>query len=50
MILGKDAHRSRALFWDDLKYNTPGHLNHRLRWIRCLKGKGIQETNDGEQA
>ncbi len=31
-------------------YNTPHNLDHRLRWIRCLNGKRIQETNDGEQA
>jgi hypothetical protein len=31
-------------------YNTPQKLDQGLRWIRCLKGKSIQETNDGEQA
>jgi hypothetical protein len=31
-------------------YNTPQNLDQGLRWIRCLNGKSIQETNDGEQA
>lgn len=31
-------------------YNTPQKLDQGLRWIRCLNGKSIQETNDGEQA
>jgi len=31
-------------------YNTPENLDQGLRWIRCLNGKSIQETNDGEQA
>jgi hypothetical protein len=34
----------------DDAYNGPQDLDHRLRWIRCLNGKCIQETNDGEQA
>jgi len=33
-----------------LPYNTPENLDQGLRWIRCLNGKSIQETNDGEQA
>jgi hypothetical protein len=32
------------------EYNTPQKLDQGLRWIRCLNGKSIQETNDGEQA
>jgi len=32
------------------RYNTPENLDQGLRWIRCLNGKSIQETNDGEQA
>jgi hypothetical protein len=31
-------------------YNTPQNLDQRLRWIRCLSARRIQETNDGEQA
>jgi hypothetical protein len=30
-------------------YNTPQTLDQRLRWIRCLSTRIIQETNDGEQ-
>jgi hypothetical protein len=33
-----------------LLYNTPQNLDQRLRWIRCLSTRRIQETNDGEQA
>jgi hypothetical protein len=34
----------------DVEYNTPQNLDQRLRWIRCLSTRRIQETNDGEQA
>jgi len=33
-----------------VNYNTPQNLDQRLRWIRCLSARRIQETNDGEQA
>jgi three-Cys-motif partner protein len=37
------------LKWE-VVYNTPQNLDQRLRWIRCLSTRRIQETNDGEQA